>query len=203
MSDFPRIPLLVSDVKDDYAHGFKPPLTASHHYWLDGFPVTEQLYVFCTAYRLSAPHVKFIASYGKNTTKSIIEGQQFLGHMYRDLFVYSDASEYLMGRVLHEPENGVFGVESHKIANDRYGAGKTNYYQLWSTDVKRAVKNANKYIGARSLAELAGRSVNSFASKSKRPLSAADFKLQSGRPKLKGRCHKLWLLPSLMKIPDV
>jgi len=179
MNDFPRKPHLVVTIRDESNHmyGYKPPLEASHHYWVDGFPVTEQLYVFCTAYRKVSPHVKFLATYGKNSTKSIIESQEFLGHMYRDVFVYSDASEYIMGRIIHNPEEGGFGVESHKIANDRFSEGNKGYYRLWSTDVKRAIKNANKYIGAWSLVDIAGRSSITFASRSKRPLSAADFKV--------------------------
>jgi len=177
MSDFPRTPLLVSDVREDHAYGNKPPLAASHHYWIDGFPVTERLYVFCTAYRVTSPYVKFIASYGKNTALSTYESGQFLGHVYCEVFVYSDASEYLMGRIIHSPDEGGFGVESHKIANDRYGAAHKHYRRLWSTDVKRAVKNANKYIGAHSLVDLARRSVSSIAGKSKRTLDRAQWNL--------------------------
>jgi len=175
MNDFPRKPHLVVTVKDELKHvyGYRPPLEASHHYWVDGFPVTEQLYVFCTAYRKVSPHVKFLATYGNNTALSTYESGQFLGHVYSDVFVYSDASEYIMGRIAHQPDEGGFSVESHKIANDRFSAGNKGYYRLASTDVKRAIKNANKYIGAWSLVDIAGRSSNNFASKSKRVMDKA------------------------------
>jgi len=90
--------------------------------------------------------------------------------------VYTDSSEYIMARVMYDSESG-FGVEAHKIVNKRFGDSNAGYRKLWSEDVRRAVKNANKFVTPWSLAVVAGRSSGNFASHSKRPLSNAESRL--------------------------
>jgi hypothetical protein len=84
-----------------------------------------------------------------------------------------------MGRISHDAEEGGFGVESHKIANKQYSAGNSGYYRMWSTDTKRAVKNANKFIGPWALDLIAKIDVGSFAGHARRPMVAARGKLSS------------------------
>lgn len=168
MNNFPRTPHLVSATKSRAYHGYVSPSASAHDFWIDGYPVIEKLHEFCTAYRKASPHVKFFASYGHN---------DHVDHVYKDLFVYADSSEYVMGRIMFNHDEGGYGVSSHKISNDRFNAGKDGHYCLWSSDLKRAVKNANAYIGAWPLDVIAYRSVNSFSGRIRRVVDAASFKL--------------------------
>ena len=183
-NDFPRFPQLVVLHKAHLYINEKFPSQAEHAYWIDGYPVTQQIHTFCTAYRKASPHVKFFGSANnKRDTVYAPDDQRdengrirLVGHVFTDMFVYTDSSEYIMARVMYDKDNG-FGVEAHKIANKRFGDSNSGYYKLWSEDVKRAVKNANKFVIPWSLAVVAGRSSGNFASHSKRPLSNAESRL--------------------------
>jgi len=183
-SDFPRFPQLVTLHKAHRYINEKFPCKTEHGYWIDGYPVTERIYVFCTAYRLSSPHVKFFGS-ADNARDTLYapDGQRdengrirLVGHVFTDMFVYTDSSEYIMARVMYDSESG-FGIEAHKIVNKRFSDSNAGYRKLWSEDVRRAVKNANTFVTPWSLAVVAGRSSGNFASHSKRPLSNAESRL--------------------------
>jgi hypothetical protein len=186
INNFPRTPGLVSEYKTaEQFPGLQiQPAKADYDFWIDGYAVTPQLHQFCMAYRKASPHVKFLAC-SHNTAKAVYspdennpDGTRLrLGHVYTSVFVYADSSEYVMGRISHNAEEGGFGVESHKIANKQYSAGNSGYYRMWSTDTKRAVKNANKFIGPWALDLIARIDIGSFAGHARRPAVAARDKL--------------------------
>jgi len=113
---------------------------------LDGIPMKSQLYDFCVKLRQKFPKVKFHC----NSDHNKINRQDLI---VTDVLVYVDDCDYVLGRIGHgyygvNTNNDVteFMVESRKIKNDKYAEYRDQYHRVFTRDMDKAVKNAQRYL---------------------------------------------------------
>jgi hypothetical protein len=144
---------------------------------LDGIPMKSQLYDLCTKLRAKFPKVKFHC----NSDHNKINRQDLL---VTDVLVYVDDCDYVLGRIGHgyygvNTNNDVpeFMVESRKISNDKYAEYRDQYHRVFTRDIDKAVKNAQRYLLPYSPAELliAGFPTFKDALEGKRYVANRDF----------------------------
>jgi hypothetical protein len=136
-----------------------------------------QLFNFCTNLRAKFPKVKFHANsdYNKIERNSLTVS---------DVLVYVDDCDYVLGRIGHgyygvNTNNDVpeFMVESRKINNEKYAEYRDQYYRVFTRDIDKAVKNAQRYLLPYSPTELliAGFPTFKDALEGKRYVANRDF----------------------------
>jgi hypothetical protein len=113
---------------------------------LDGIPMKPQLHAFCTELRKKFPKVKFHfnSDYNKISNTQLVVA---------DVLVYVDDCDYVLGRIGHgyygmNTNNDVpeFMVESRKIKNDKYAEYRDQYHRVFTKDMDKALKNAQRYL---------------------------------------------------------
>jgi hypothetical protein len=129
--------------------------------WFDGYPVPKELNMFLTELRSSVPTMKFYpaklnrANYSRGTV-----GQATTCFICDEFSVYMDEYPFDLGKVGYQDysiSNGenTFGVYSRKITNPKYRDNNEQHHMVMTSDVKKAVKNACKYIVPYTHKELA------------------------------------------------
>lgn len=120
--------------------------------WFDEYPIPKELSTFLTELRSSVPTMKFfpanisIANYSRGTV-----GQANTCFVCDEFSVYMDEYPFDLGKVgykdysVSKGEN-TFGVYSRKIINPKYRGDNEQHNMVMTSDVKKAVKNARKYI---------------------------------------------------------
>ena len=129
--------------------------------WFDEYPVPKELNTFLTELRSSVPTMKFFpaniskANYSRGTV-----GQATTCFVCDEFSVYMDEYPFDLGKVgykdysVSKGEN-TFGVYSRKIINPKYRDDNEQHSMVMTSDVKKAVKNARKYIVPYTHKELA------------------------------------------------
>ena len=129
--------------------------------WFDGYPVPKELNTFLTELRSSIPTMKFYpasmnrANYSRGTV-----GQAVTCFICDEFSVYMDEYPFDLGKVGYQDysvSNGenMFGVYSRKITNPKYGQDRDQHHMVMTSDLKKAIKNASKYIVPYTHKELA------------------------------------------------
>jgi hypothetical protein len=113
---------------------------------LDGIPMKSQLHAFCTELRKKFPKIKFHFNSDYNKISNI-------QLVVADVLVYVDDCDYVLGRIGHgyygvNINNDVpeFMVESRKIKNDKYAEYRDQYHRVFTKDMDKALKNAQRYL---------------------------------------------------------
>jgi hypothetical protein len=121
---------------------------------VDGIPMSHSLHEFCTELRKKFPKVKFHANadYNKINRTTL---------MVSDVLVYTDDCDYVLGRIgygkdyaMSGADEPVFMVESRKIQNEKYAEYRDQYFRVFTKDISKALKNAQRYLLPYSSAEL-------------------------------------------------
>ena len=113
-------------------------------YRIDGYLTSKETYAFATALRRASPSMRFMGSNDKEL-----------------LTVYYVGTDYSVGQIMtgynwakSRSDKLQYVVDSRKIENKKYdlwGNGKT---RLYSSDMKKAVKNALRYLQPFTLDEI-------------------------------------------------
>jgi hypothetical protein len=123
--------------------------------WFDGYPVPKELNTFLTELRSSIPTMKFYPASMNRT-----ETSQPTCFICDEFSVYMDEYPFDLGKVGYQNyavRNGenIFGVYSRKITNPKYGQDRDQHHMVMTSDLKKAIKNASKYIVPYTHKELA------------------------------------------------
>lgn len=134
--------------------------------WLDGLPVSLGTAQMAQELRKVNPAVRFA---GKNVS---VSGNQYV---YKSLWVYLPGHDMTMGWIGYGAYaiNGnthKFTVSSRKIKNDKVASWRDQYNMVMSEDVKRAVKNACKFLVPWTDYEIAMQSFGEFHDHAEEPL---------------------------------
>lgn len=126
--------------------------------WLDGLPVSIGTEMMARELRKANPAVKFA---GRRAT---MHNSQYA---YSSLYVYLPGHDMTMGWIGY----GAYGIDgtthkytvsSRKIKNEKVAAWRDQFNMVMSDDVKRAVKNACKYLVPWTDYEIAMQSFSGF-----------------------------------------
>jgi hypothetical protein len=133
---------------------------------VDGFPVVQELRVFCEALRRASPRLKFL---GCCINKAIISSRFPDVAVYTDLFAYLEGADYVMGRVGYgdryaksDKAGNQYVIESRRISNERFIPSSDAYYRVFTKDLKKAVSNAMRYMTPVTPKEMACNSLNNL-----------------------------------------
>ncbi len=131
-------------------------------HWYDTYPVPEQMVGFLTTLKQHMPMAKFYPSEISREVMSNSMGMHQHHYIVDEFSVYMDAYPFDFGRVGYRDysakggaDERTYGVYSRKIQNDKFQAGRDQYNMVMSTDMKKAVRNANKYVVPYTHRELA------------------------------------------------
>lgn len=122
---------------------------------IDGIPCTRAVASFATALRAANKTLKFAPSAGNV-------------HMCHQLYVYSDAHDYVFGEIgygdyrIRGSGDSKYMVASRKIDHDRVGRGHEQQHMALSISLAQGVKNACKFLVPHTLEEIAAMSFDPF-----------------------------------------
>lgn len=134
--------------------------------WVDGRPVSINTALMAQEFRKVNPRVKFA---GRSVTVSSGE------YAYGTLWVYLPGQDVTMGWIGY----GTHGVNktvskyvvcSRKIKNEKVASWRDQYHMVATDDIKRAVKNACKYLVPWTDHEIAEQSFGEFQARAADPL---------------------------------
>lgn len=146
----------------------------THSY--DGMAVSKETKEFLSEVQKAMPHVKFVAS---NDTVETDAQTGKRCHVMSSFLVTMDDCPYEIGRIgfgdFSATKNGkpTYVVHSRKICNPKFREGRDQFNMVMTSDVKKAITNAKKYLIPFSTKELATYSYDSIASNSKTALTHA------------------------------
>lgn len=129
----------------------------SEEHKIDGTPCTRALASFVTSLRAVNKTLKFSPRRGNV-------------HMCDQLYVYSDAHDYVFGEIGHGDYRirgsgeYKFMVASRKIDHDKIGRGHEQQHMALSISLAQGIKNACKFLVPHTLEEIAAMSFSPFSS---------------------------------------
>jgi len=130
-------------------------------HFVQDFPVHKELMEFANAVKDAMPNVTFIPVEADYVSVPPSSNTQRI-RIYNEVSILMDGYPFDIGRINYK-DNAVksgntdytYGVYSRKIHNAKYGTHRTQFNMIMSNDMKKAVKNACKYIMPYSTRELA------------------------------------------------
>ena len=146
----------------------------THSY--DGMAVSKETKEFLSEVQKAMPHVKFVASNDAVGTDAQTGNRCYVMSSF---LVTMDDCPYEIGRIgfgdFSANRNGkpTYVVHSRKINNPKFREGRDQFNMVMTSDVKKAITNAKKYLVPFSTKELATYSYDSIASNSKTALTHA------------------------------
>lgn len=130
-------------------------------HWYDDMPVPEEMVGFLTTIKQYMPMAKFYPSEITRVTNTI-DGEYKTWFVVDEVSVYMDGQPFDLGRVGYRDysakggsSEATYGVYSRKIQNEKFAANRDQYYMVMSTDMRKAVRNASKYVVPYTHRELA------------------------------------------------
>jgi hypothetical protein len=162
---------------------------AKWNYWFDGFPVPENMTDFLTSLKAQMPRISLYPSAFDRINHSYnnSDGSSGGGTIYivDEFSILMDGYPFDLGRVGYKDYSAKggdisYGVYSRKIRNPKFAEHRDQYNMVMSLDVKKAVKNASKYIVPYTNTELA-----------KAYYSDIQNNVQSVHDKAQGKLHQL------------
>jgi hypothetical protein len=142
---------------------------AEEHKWknfVDGLPVVHDLGEFMLELKKVMPNVWFIPTDHDYVQEDIKDENGVYQtsiniRVVNEVAVCLDDFPFDMGRINYQDntvgksKDYTYGVYSRKIKNDKYGTHREQYNMIMGRDLKKAVKNAQKYLMPYSVKELA------------------------------------------------
>ena len=128
--------------------------------WFDGYPVPKELNTFLTELSSAVPTMKFYPSTINRVNNGMGVVQASKCFTCDEFSVYMDEYPFDLGKVGYTDysiNNGgnTFGVYSRKIVNPKYREDNVQHNMVMTNDVKKAVKNASKFVVPYTHKELA------------------------------------------------
>jgi hypothetical protein len=131
-------------------------------HYVDGLPVSKELEEFATAVKAVMPNVTLLPVDNEYLNTNL-NGSDVTIRVYCEFTLAMEGYPFGLGQINYtdnsvRSNNGntkTYGVYSRKISNAKYGTHRNQHRMIMSNDVKKAVKNACKYIVPFSTRELA------------------------------------------------
>ncbi len=148
----------------------------------EGMAVSKELKEFLSEVQKNMPHVKFVACNDVMDTHPLSNNRCYVMSYF---FVTMDDCPYEIGRIgfgdFSAKKSGkpTYVVQSRKIRNPKFSAGRDQFNMVMTLDIKKAIINAKKYITPFSTKELAMYSYESIVSNSQTALTHARNQMTS------------------------
>lgn len=146
----------------------------THSY--DGIAVSKEMKEFLLEVQKAMPHVKFVA--GNDVMETDVQTGNRC-HVMNYFLVTMDDCPYEIGRIgfgdfsATKSSKPTYVVYSRKINNPKFRAGRDQFHMVMTSDVKKAITNAKKYLVPFSTKELATYSHDSMVSNAQTALTHA------------------------------
>lgn len=135
-------------------------------HFVDGLPVEQELKTFMLELKTVMPNVWFIPVDHTLKSKELrdADGNYQTTNSYRivnEVGVCLDDFPFDLGRInfadnsVNNKGGNTYGVYSRKITNAKYATHRNQHHMIMGSDVKKAIKNAQKYLMPYSAKELA------------------------------------------------
>jgi hypothetical protein len=135
-------------------------------HFVDGLPVEQELKTFMLELKTVMPNVWFIPVDHTLKSKELrdTDGTYQTTNSYRivnEVGVCLDDFPFDLGRInfadnsVNNKGGNTYGVYSRKITNAKYATHRNQHHMIMGSDVKKAIKNAQKYLMPYSVKELA------------------------------------------------
>ncbi len=134
---------------------------ASWVHWYDGYPVPEQMIEFLKLLKQQMPRINI---YPYNLIRTDLEYHEDdvrgVAYIFDEFSILMDGYPFDLGRVGFKDYSAKggdnsYGVYSRKISNTKFAQHRDQHNMVMSSDAKKAVKNASKYIVPYTNVELA------------------------------------------------
>lgn len=142
----------------------------------EGMAVPKELKEFLSEVQKNMPHVKFVACNDVMDTHPLTNNRC---HVMSYFFVTMDDCPYEIGRIgfgdFSAKKSGkpTYVVQSRKIRNPKFREGRDQFHMVMTSDIKKAVTNAKKYITPFSTKELATYSYDDIVANAQAALTHA------------------------------
>lgn len=130
-------------------------------HWYEDYPAPKEMVEYLTLLKQYMPMAKFYPAEISRTNSTNANGQYSSWFLIDEFSVYMDNYPFDLGRVGYRDYSASgdvglsYGVYSRKINNAKYKTTSDQYYMMMSADLKKAVKNASKYVVPYTHRELA------------------------------------------------
>lgn len=130
-------------------------------HWYEDYPAPKEMVEYLTLLKQYMPMAKFYPAEISRTNSTNANGQYSSWFLIDEFSVYMDNYPFDLGRVGYRDYSASgdvglsYGVYSRKINNAKYKTTSDQYYMMMSADLKKAVKNASKYVVPYTHKELA------------------------------------------------
>ena len=133
----------------------------SWEHWYDDMPTSQEMVGFLTMLKQYMPMAKFYPAEFDRTNHVKPDNTYEQHYLITEFSVYMDNYPFDLGRVgfrdysVDGNSEPSYGVYSRKIENTKYASNRDQYFMMMSTDMKKGVKNASKYVVPYTHKELA------------------------------------------------